>query len=453
MKHKLIIPLLFLALVIITGWGYSQYQAKRQWEINAENQYQRAFEELTGHVNNMETSMSKALVASSFPQSVRLLTGTWREANSSQENLGQLPLTSMELSRTKMLLAKTSTFCFNSAQNRLLTGNRIDPKEWSTLRSLRDQAQIVLRHLATLREQFYTSRTRWLEVDRLGPMGAIGLASNSFNNNKVTKAFLMLEDGLRRVPDVQFEGNNLGFVPKPTGLTGRNISSREAVVIARRFLGPEFKNATIKYDRIIYGGFPSYMLSVRDPRRRDREMHLSISVKGGHVAWMLGNQSVGKARLSFNQAGGKAKSFLDRNGYSSMEPVSWERFANIATLTFAAWRHQVLHYPELIKMQVALDNGAILGMDAIAFLTFCNPSEPVSSKPRLSEAEIRKLLNPHFKPTKIRLAQVLDEMYNKVLCYEVAGDLNNDHYLVYYNTNTGKEEKIRRVDRNGNEIG
>ena len=172
MKNKFIIPLLLLVLVITGGWGYSQYQARRQWEINAENQYQRAFEELTGHVTNMETSMSKTLVAGSFPQSIRLLTDTWRESNSSQEDLGQLPLTSMDLNRTKMLLAKTSAFCFNSAQNKLLKGARVDNQEWNTLKSLRDQTQIILRHLTALRQQFYTSRAQWLEVDRLGPLGA-----------------------------------------------------------------------------------------------------------------------------------------------------------------------------------------------------------------------------------------------------------------------------------------
>ena len=133
MKNKFIAPLLILALVIIAGWGYSQYQIKRQWEINAENQYQRSFEELTNHVNNMESAMSKVLVAASFPQSIRLLTDCWREANTSQENLGQLPLTSVELSRTKMLLAKTSTYCFNTAQNKLIQGNKIRSKRMGYL--------------------------------------------------------------------------------------------------------------------------------------------------------------------------------------------------------------------------------------------------------------------------------------------------------------------------------
>ena len=87
MKNKLLIPLIFLALVCVFGWGYSQYQMRRQWEINAENQYQLSFEELTGHVSNMETAMSKTLVAGSFPQTITLLTNIWREANSCQEEL------------------------------------------------------------------------------------------------------------------------------------------------------------------------------------------------------------------------------------------------------------------------------------------------------------------------------------------------------------------------------
>lgn len=452
MKHKLIIPLLLLVLVITAAWGYSQFQARRQWEINAENQYQRAFEEFISHVGNMENAMSKTLVAGSFPQTNRLLTDIWRESNSSQASLGQLPLTSMELSRIKMLLAKISTFSFNSAQNQLIKGNRFGNEEWNTLKSFRDQAQIVRRHLTTLREQFYNNRARWLEVDQLGPMGATGLASTRLNNNKVTKAFLMLEDGLRRVPDVQFEGNNLGFVPKPTGLTGKNISVREAKTIARRFLGPDYRGATIQYDRIIHGGFPSYMMIVKRRGQKNPDTHLSISVKGGHIAWMLGNRNVRNARFNMQQSEQAARTFLERNQYSGMEAVSRERYANIVTVTLAPVRNQIIYYPELVKVQVAQDNGKIVGMDAIAFLTFNDPNSRIPPKPRFSEADIRRLLNPHLKPTRIRLAQVLDEMYNKVLCYEVSGTLDNNRYLIYYNANTGKEEKLRQVDHNGNEV-
>jgi spore germination protein len=452
MKNKLLIPLLFLALVCVFGWGYSQYQMRRQWEINAENQYQLSFEELTGHVSNMETAMSKALVAGSFPQTITLLTNIWREANSCQTDIGQLPLTSVELSHTKTMFSKISAFCFNAAQNRLVKGTTPDDSQWKTLSDFRSQTQLMFRHLNNLRQEFYNNRTRWLEVDRLGTIGAAGLASD-FNNNKVTKAFLMLEDGLKRTPDIAFQGNNLDFSPKATGLTGRNITSAEAVTIARNFLGPKYRNARFKYEHLIQGGFPSFMITVTDKQRKEPDCRLSVSVKGGHVAWMLGNKTVTRSRLNPEQIKAMALNFLSQKGYPNLKPVSRESYANITTLTLAPERRQILRYPEFIKLQVAQDNGAILGFDAIAYLTFYDPREKPDGTPRVTTAEIqRRLVNPHLNLKGIRLAQVLDEMFNKVLCYEVSGSLKQDQFLVYYNAATGKEEKIRRVDRNGNEI-
>jgi spore germination protein len=451
MHNKLVIPILTLAFIVACGWGYSQYQTKKQYEINAENQYQRAFEDLTNHVGNMETAMSKALVAGSFPQSIRLLTTAWREANSCQTDLGQLPLTSLDLSRCKMLFAESSAFCFNSAQNKLLKGTTIDEQEWTTLRSLRDQTQMVTRQLNNMRNDFYNSRARWLQVDRLGTLGASGMASN-MNTNKVTKSFLMLEDGLKRVPDVHFEGNNLNFAPRPTGITGRDISSRDALNIAKKFVSSDIKNARVTYEGLIKGTLPSYMCSCADPARPNNTRHLSISVKGGHVLWMLGNRQVSKGTLNPDQVRTKAITFLQRNGWDGMEQVALERFGNIASLTCIPKRNGILFYPEMVKVQVAQDNGEILGIDAVPYFTFNNPNESRNAEPRYTESQIRRFLNPHVKTEKICLSQVLDEMYNKVPCYEVACREGNERFLVYYNANTGKEEKIRRVDPYGNEI-
>ncbi|HBE81022.1 MAG TPA: hypothetical protein DDW65_25020 [Firmicutes bacterium] len=450
-RNKFVVPILALALIAVCGWGYSQYQTRRQYEINAENQYQRAFEDLTNHVGNMETAMSKALVAGSFPQSIRLLTGAWREATSCQNDLGQLPLTSMDLSRCKTIFAASSAFCLNSAQNRLLKGTSIDESEWTALKNLRDRTQIIKRHLDTLRGDFYNNRARWLQVDRMGTVGASGLAAN-FNNNTVTKSFLMLEDGLKRVPDVQFQGSNLNFVPKPTGLTGNNISSRDALAVAQRFVAAEMPRARVKYEGLIKGSFPSYMCSIVDPQNSDNSRNLSISVKGGHVLWMLGNRPVLNSRLNLNQAQEKAIGFLHRNGYDAMEAVADERFGNVCSISCISKRNGVLRYPELVKVQVAQDNGEVLGVDAVPYLTFYDPNDSSGFKSRYSESRIRRYISPHIKIQKVHLAQVLDEMFNKVPCYEVSCMEGLNRFLIYYNANTGQEEKIRRVDQYGNEI-
>lgn len=449
MKNKFVIPILSLALVCIGGWGYTQYQAKRQWEINAENQYQRAFEDLTGHVNNLDTQLTKSLVAASVPQFIRLMTDSWREANACQEDISQLPLTSLDLSRTKTLLASAGAFCFNTAQNQLTKGTGQNEAQWNTTKKFRDQCRKVTENLQNLRAEFYNKRAQWLEVDRLGTLSAVAPA---LNQNKVTKSFLMLEDGLRRVPDIEFEGNNLNFVTKPTGLTGRNITSKEAVSKSKQFLGPDYKNARLRYDQIIKGKFPSYLITAVDPNKRGRQTQLSVSVKGGHLVWLLTDRRVTRKNLNLDQCEAKAKSFLQQIGYPKMEGVGREEFANVAILTMVPNRNGVLHYPELVKCQVAQDNGEILGVDSVSYLTFNDPNAPQSKSPRYTGTQIRQKLNPHLRVGRVQQAQVLDEMFNKVPCYEVDGTQGADRFLIYYNSATGKEEKIRRIDRNGNEL-
>jgi spore germination protein len=132
--------------------------------------------------------------------------------------------------------------------------------------------------------------------------------------------------------------------------------------------------------------------------------------------------------------------------------VAGESFDNVATLTCAREQNKVLYYPELIKVQVAQDNGEVMGCDFVPFLSFNEPENHIVPKPKYSTERVRRLLNPHLKPIRIRLAQVLDEMYNKILCYEVEGTQGNDRFLIYYNAATGKEEKLRRVDRYGNDV-
>ena len=451
MSKRFLVPVLALALLVSLGWGLSQNQARRQWEINAENQYRRAFQQLTGNMNNMENLMSKAMVAGSFPQSVTLLTNIWREANSCQENLGQLPLSAMELARTKLLLANASAFCFNAAQNKLLKGTRFNPKEWTSLKALRDQTRIATKHLLGLQQSFFTARVRWLDVDRIGAVGASGLAG-ALHDNKVTKAFLMLEDGLRRVPDLSLVGNNLDFTPKPTGLTGSNISSTEAVSVCRNYVGPGAKGMDVRYERMIKGSIPSYLITINDRANPGRNRQCSVSVKGGHVLWMLSNRDVGSSKLSLAQGQAKALAFLNQKDYPGMKCVAREESLNIGNYTCAAVRNQVVYYPEMVKVQVALDNGEVMSTDATAFLTFNDPNVSPVVQASIPKSQILRLLNPQFKQSSIELAQVLDEMFNKVLCYEVSGTQGQDKFLIYYNATTGKEEKIRRVDTNGNEL-
>lgn len=465
-RNKIGYLVLAVVAVIAAGWGFTHYQARQQWELNAKNQYQRAFEDLVGHTNNMETELTKIQAATSFPQSLRMLTNIWREANASQENLGQLPLTSLDLSKTKTFLAQAATYSLNTTQKKLIEGHKLGKKEFETLGKLRDQSRIITKQLMEMQGQFMAGSGDWLDLDKLGKMKT-AVSAGRFNNNKVSKSFLMLEDGLRRVPDLQFEGSNLDYQPKPTGLFGEKVTSKEAGEKLRGYLGEEYKDAEINYERMIKGGFPSFMFLVKVPGRpansssprtqaptkgNQKELRCSVSEKGGHLVWLMGDWEHGDRKLDLKECAKIAIDFCRKAGYPRLKNVAQESYAGVASYTLVPERNGVLYYPELVKAQVTQDKGEIIGCDAVNYLTFNEGNKAKIPTPKLSEQDIRRLCNENLKIKQIRKAQVLDEMYNKVLCYEVEGTVGDDLFLVYYNANTGKEEKIRRIDKNGNEI-
>ncbi len=450
-NKKLVVSLFVIGLGIALVWGITQYQARQQWEINAENQYQRAFADLATHMDHMEAGLTKLLVSGSFLNSIRMMSDIWREANLAQTSLGQLPLTSLDLSRTKMLIAKVNSYCFKTIQNRLLKGQKLNEGEWKNFKKFQAQVRVAANHLMDSQKKFLSSQTKWLDVDRIGAMANTGLATADLQNNEVAKSFIMLEDGLKRIPDVNVAGDPLNYVPKPTGLIGKKINIQTAKKIARQFLDVSTKNKEVKYERKINGGFPSYMLLITDKMNSKNDQRLSISRKGGHVVWILGNRLVRESKLSLEKAKTKAMALLKQNGYPQMKLVATEKAYNITTFTFVPIRKNICYYTEMIKVQVAMDNGQIWGFDASSYLTFFN-NKATPSKPKLSREQIRKNINDHFKVKRIRLAEVIDEMYNKVLCYEVEGTMEKDRFLIYYNANNGREEKIRQIDRYGNEV-
>jgi len=320
------------------------------------------------------------------------------------------------------------------------------------LKKFQAQAALMASKMNSLRQDFFDDPNKWLKVDQMTALSATGMANRQINTNKVTKSFIMLEDGLRRAPDIQFEGNNLNFVPKATGLVGVRINQSEAVNIARKFLAPQTRDVTVVYERVIGGSLPSYMVRANQNRNKAINWRFSISQKGGHVMWMLNNRQASRSTLNLSQAQARAAIFLNQNGYLGMRCIARESYGNVVTLSFCPMRYNILRYPELVKVQIARDNGEVIGFDATAFLTFYNPNEPKQVTPVISEARVRKLINPHVQLNRIQEAQVLDAMYNKVLCYEVDGVQAGNRYLIYYNASNGREEKIRQIDSNGNEI-
>ena len=95
-----------------------------------------------------------------------------------------------------------------------------------------------------------------------------------------------------------------------------------------------------------------------------------------------------------------------------------------------------------------MDDGEIMGIEAMSYLTFHNPKRTIDA-PGLTEAEIGQRLNKHLKVEAINQAVILNDQYEEVLAYECIGRVGENRYRVYLNAATGEEERIQRIDDQG----
>jgi len=453
MRKRWLVPLLGLALVAVGIWGYTQYAARLRWENRTETQYQRAFIDLTNNLGGLETQLAKASVSNS-PRFLRQsMAEMWRQSYAAQEKLGQLPIGAVELTRMKMLLAKVGAFCYR-VTDRPAESLRLTGQEWTTLQGLRNQARYVSGQLTSMQANIIQNSLRWVDVDRLAGvhMTAAALARR-IGTNKMTKSLVMVENGLKRLPDPGFPESAVIFKPKPKSLAGtERITPAQGGRIAAQFVGGSSTNLAPRYLGRIKGEMPTLLYTVQ-PQRGGMAVPTRVSVteQGGRVAWMLAERPRGTRKLGLAQATLAAERFVSEKGLADMAVIAREEFGSVDVITMAPKIDGVCYYPEAVKVQVAMDTGQVVGYEGIPYLTFHDPARRLTPA-RLTADEAKARVSPHLVVDRVRPAVIIGNNHQELLTYEVAGSMKGERFLVYLSAADGSEAKIRRVDANGVEI-
>ena len=95
-------------------------------------------------------------------------------------------------------------------------------------------------------------------------------------------------------------------------------------------------------------------------------------------------------------------------------------------------------------MKVALDNGQILGFSNDDYLKAVKSDTEVK-EPTITKEEARAKINPQLKVMEDRLAVIMNDLGNTVLCYEFMGTLDQDTYRIFINAETGMEENVEKM--------
>ena len=450
MKEKLkkgyMMSSIAVLIVIIIGLAIIMYNKNKEYRQTSENSYNLAFYQLTDYVQNVETYLAKSLISTTPEHGAETLTNLWREANLAQTYLSMLPVESQELENTEKFLNQVSDYSYSLSRKNIYDESLSDD-DLKNLKDLHQYSQELENTLNQLSDDLNSGRFKWGELQEKGTVAFSQQVSNVSENS-----FSQLEDNFHEYSGLIYDGAFSEHITnkEKKGLTGKDIEEDEAKKKAEEFL--KNGNEPIKIKNISNLGLsenatiPVYDFSIET--QEGNNINVSVSKKGGHIIYMNSNREVNSEIISQEDANKKGKEYLKEKGFDNMQETYYLKQEGIVTINYAYKQDDVLIYPDLIKVKVALDNGEVLGIETTGYIN--NHTKRDVKKVRINKEEAKKTLNKELKIQSEGLAIIPTEWQSELLCYEFKGKVEDREFLVYINAENGREEDILMITNTPN---
>lgn len=443
-KRRLSDRKMYSLVIVLIGavavWGLYQYKHAANLRQQLDNQYNRSFYDMVGYVNNVETLLAKALITGTPAKTATTLQEAWRQANLAQENLGQLPISQPAIANTSKFLTQLGDFSY-SLNNRTIRGNSLSDDQYRTLERLHGYAVSLGKTLGDLQGQLGAGRIKWNELENKGQgifqRASVGAPAQQFEN--IDKTF---QDYPTLIYDGPFSDHMV--TAEPRGVTGDQINSEQAKQRVMQIFGANRVKSVMDTGRNDAGPIKTYSYSVLfKDTPEDRRANIDVTQKGGHIFWMLYDRPVNEKKIDMNKAKELGRKFLETHGYPGMVDTYYLAEDNTATINYAFQQNNVVIYPDLIKLKIALDNGEIIGIEARSYLS-AHTARQIPA-PKVTMEQARKKINARMEVLGSGLAMIPTDYRSELFCYEFKGVLNKQEFIVYINALTGEEEDILMI--------
>ena len=434
LKKGHMFSIICVLLVIVAILGFILYKKQREYRQTSENSYNLAFYELVGYVQNVEAYLAKSIISSTPEKSADTLTNLWREANLAQSYLSRLPIESQELENTAKFLNQVSDYSY-SLSRKNINDEQLSEDDFKNLKDLHSYSIELENTLNQLSADLNEGRLSWGELTN---KGNVAFAQQVDNISK--ESFSNLEENFHEYTGLIYDGafsEHLTGVEKK-GLTGDDIDENKAKEKIEEFIGKQNIKETNSLGFSENATIPVYDFSVNT--NDEKNINISISKKGGHVVAMNVNRDVNVEAITEDEANKKGKDFFFFFGFGNMKETYYLKQEGIVTVNYAYVQDNVVIYPDLIKVKIALDNGDIMGIETTGYLN--NHEERDISNIKITKEKAKEKLNKNLEIQSEGLAIIPTNWKTEILCYEFKGKIDNREFLVYINAENGKEEDI-----------
>lgn len=436
---SVLFPIVSVLLIGSLIWGYQQYQQRNAVAIKSENQYQRSFHDLSYHMDRIHSELGNTLAVSSASDGMHKkgLMNVWMLASQAQNELNQLPLTSLPVNKTEELLSRISKFAYQTSL-RDLHEKPLTAQEKENLRTLYKNSAEINKDLDQVQLSVLSDNLKW------------GDAEAAMNSQGKRQKQNTIVDGLRAVDQKVGNYPPMDWGPSVSSLyEQRTVRKLDGVPVTTEDIqrkARKFTDIDSPAIQVIQNGkgtdYRSYTANLTAPD--GHLISMDFTANGGLLISYNDEREVGPKQVDRDTAMGKADRFLEDKGYREMKAVAYNEYDNLGNFTYVREHDDVLVYPEKITVRVGLDNGEVIGIQASEFLNE-HKDDRTFAEPKIKLKDARAQLNPDFKVSFTRKALIKNEFSEEVLCYQFGGKINDTMYRIYINTETGVEEAVEEI--------
>lgn len=432
-KKIIMWSIIVVLAIIIALLGYFLYKKNNEVELASRNLYNNNFYELVNYVQNVETYLAKSTISTSSTHSAETLTYLWREANLAQTYLANLPIESQELEKTEKFLNQVSDYSYTLSRKNI-KGEDLNDEELKNLEELHGYSMDLKNVLNQLGTDLEQGSITWKDLKSDANEEFAQAVSSNLD------IFGSLEEDFHEYSGLIYDGAFSEHLTstEPKGLTGDDISEEDAKNKINSVFGSENIKEISNLGVNENSELPSYNFSLKN--QKDENITIAITKKGGHIVYFNCNRDVQEEKLSYEDANKKGLEFLNNLHVNNMKETYYLNENGIMTINYAYLQDNVVMYPDLIKVKIALDNGEILGIETKGYLN--NHTERKITQNIISIDEAKKKLNKNLNIQSEGMAIIPTEYKTEILCYEFKGKVDDNEFLVYINAQTGDEEDI-----------
>lgn len=398
-----------------------------QYKNQLEYVYERNLYELTDNVNNIESNLAKLKNSTATDVQERYLGSIVALANTAQDNIATLPIEHNAINDTIKFVNQLSGYGL-VLQQKLVKNQTL---------SMDDMEQIASLHSSSQNIKY--------ELNRLAVMisGGYSIVDNIADPNSNTSRFNGEFSGLNNeivdYPQLIYDGPFSDSIANKEikGLPQSEINSEEALNKIREWF-PDF---SAKMTGSTKGGsFDTFDFLLS---HGEQEYYAQVSVRGGILLQLNGAYDAGDSVKTEEECRTIATTFAQNLGFTGMQAVWSTTSQGFCYLNLVYVTQNVAVYPDMIKVKIALDTGAIVGWEAQSWAY--NHVERTNLTAQITESTARSAVTSDMDVRSSRLCIIPNEYVGETLCYEFMCVQDGATYYIYVDATSGKQVNLLKV--------